>query len=796
MSNYKSVFDVIKNSTKGRYLREVGKGAIDSDELIRYDGEKHELDLLGLFERNILSGCRMDDSFIINENTISVDCNTVSVPTNPTPGLSNLSNTKTIQLDPFSTVEWKLVPEEGDVAYSRFTSGILTEDKGIMGAIQSMCNHMDDSESDSLPVSLIAEKLMQTGDMEHFFSKAYLMLQDCNVAAMFNISDREVASRMDDCIYNNISNRDRLGLVAHKKIVIDSEGFTGEEVDILVLVSQVYPSIKFCRSNIYNCCNMAKDDMAVVSSSVVPRSGKMFMSPQEMYRAIVSIACKLESVGDMEKAFSTMRGRVGHMKYVMAQSQDKAIFSPIRPSRCMVRALGGSTRHRQVCQSYPSYLCMSVAVVADLILSEGYTAVASLLVEELGGMGNLICPERPDACSTYQGLLRDYGLSNMQASINAIMIEWTNLGVRPYDWEPSMGWKEYITQLSCSMWSGNDINLPQVMFDIPYVGKHNTAWGILRNWTGSEGAGISSMVDVEPGHKANRDRRLRETAAFTWAMGVRRCRPKVFFNAYGSKEVRLSARETKWLSKGVGSYRLSFVSYTLTHETEGREDYLEETASNIIRTSLNGTKCNIVYSAAGNWEITEYQQEEYLNIVEAMGGKRVEEEEEIQSVEKGKTRMVSTETADMFEQMRQIFKPSKIRVKGYSIQPATKVGGSRIGGHLIDAVAGAMAGKGLIQEGEFKRIRDRFDGGLSDSISETGLAKILNDSDISLRVYGTESVQYGKHDDIIEVVRSTDGKTYSTADRSREDIAVDSIQTVIPPDIDESVRQAWFKWFL
>jgi hypothetical protein len=802
MSTYKSVFDVMKNASKGRFMRE-GSGQEEVAEGIEfYDGEKGEYDCISLFERNVLAGLKMPDNFTIpgGKKVIELDCGTVSTA-NTVGGLANLMHSKKHVIDPFDVTDWVLLPESGRVAYSVHTGGSLVDDRAISGIIHSMCPNMGDAEVDSLPIGLITEKLCQGSDMVHMFCKAYLMLGDLNLAAMFQISERDFSRTMMNVVHSRVSNRTRLGLIAHKDIVVDSEGLTGEEVDVLTLMAQKYPSVRYGGHNIYTACQMDEDSVAIVSSADVERSGRIVYSPVEFYRCVVSLATKLGVIGDMHTAFSQMRGRTMQMRDVMRRVDQRAVYSGMGLSRCMSRALGGSTRFDTVVGTYPTYMATSVAIIADVLVGKGFEVTASMLVESLGGIGKLICHDRPDLSRTYQGLLRDYGLSSMHYEVNAMMLSWTDLCTVPYHWQLSRGWKDYITQLSISMWNGGDVQIPQLIYDIPMMSHQNSAWGVVRSWNGVDGAGISSMVDIGGAAKRDKDERLRKAAAFTWAMGVRPTRPKMFFNAYSAKEVSVSSGEYKWLQGACGGHRVSHVSYTI-NELGGREDFLEETATNIIRTTIDGTKCTVVFSAQGTWDMVEYREEEVLGIVETVSGKKEKEDVEIVQVREKEEAEAKTDVSTMFQTMRGIFTNNRVKLGGHTITKAKMVSGVRVpGAKLVDAIALDMRNAGIMHDGDLRRVADRFDGSAELDFDEEEAGKILDDSEISLVVYedkdsGYVRKKYGNNEMVVEVHKDKMGYGVHKEDANglpiKEEVEVDSGGLMVRP-----VRRAmWFRYFM
>lgn len=766
MTSYKSVYDLLGNAAKGSMFRGEIVGSDKAvDNLNHYDGEKEEVDCISLTERNLLCGLNMPDNFTSlhdRDNMLRINCVAVSSSENTGSGFRNLSYTKEIDLNPFDAIPWKFVAEPTSVRYSSQVGLTVEHDKAFVAKVKALCVNMSDGQTNSLPMRLIGERITQGASMHHMLIKAYLMLMDLNLSVVMREERREAVMNNISPISERQGNDLRLGTIATRDVVIDSEGFTPEEIGLLCMMNWQYPSIKYCRDNIYNSCHMDADNLAIVSRGRVDVNRDMMMTPQEMYRNIISVCCKLDCLDDWHDVLRLMRGKPKHMADVCMLMGKVRVNTGVPKSVHFKRSLGGSNMFDIVPASYPMYIASSVGLVADMLLGSAYETVATLFVERVGGFGKAICDDDdPSQSGRYNSLLRDYGLSSMNSYTNAIMIDWENLSSCPYMWSISQTWKEYIIRLTRRMKMGGDILIPQLCYDIPYSNFQDTVWGAMRGWRGFNGAGVSAFVGFED-QKKLRDERLRLTAAFTWSMGVRYARPKVYANSFGSKEVSLSSQEMNWLSGAVGSHRLTHVSYTLREEYKGREDWTERAASSTIRSVIDGTKCSVI--------ISDTEQVWRKLLVKVDGGSDIEgkgqisetlgmrpresdmeqlEVDEILAMTMGRNQSKGKDDtlSDIFKSVKSIVKPrQKIGIK--KAEMATVKDSSKMSIHDvpgdgkcgIHAVVKSMMLVGVVDPSDAEKVFNNFDGALKDETfhDASSIAGALLEFGIPMRLYNEE----------------------------------------------------------
>jgi hypothetical protein len=787
-TTYKTVFDLMANAAKGRIFRGENVADMTHDELDYYDGQLAEFKNLGLVERNILAGINMPDQFTMAnwDKEFRINCTTVSKADGP--GVGHLTHDKEITLHPYESEKWLLASEEGIVRYSDHRGKRVDQDRGVLGLIKSMCPNMNDDEADGLPMALIGEKLTQGQDMRHMFMKMYLMLMDLNMSVVTRQTNRRMKIGGNRVVYPKISNAVKMQLIASKQIVVDAEGFTPEELRLLEIAGQRYPHISYGRPNIYNSCHMERDDIAIVSSNDIDISGKNVFSPNEMYRLIVTIATKLDATDDMEEAFKMMRGRMMHMQDVLRLVEKRKVYSGVPRSTSFTRALGGSTRFRKVVKTVPGYIASSVSLIADILLGKVFELTATMFIERIGGLGDLVC-ETPTATASriYNGLLRDWGLSSMQKFCNSLMLEWENVGAAPYHWSVQGTWKPYILALTDEMRKGIDVPIPQLTFELAISTFEETCWGAMRSWRGYNGAGVSDLTDLGESGKKKKDERLRLTAAFTWAMGVRATRPKVFKNAFKKKEVSLTSKELRFLRGTMGFAHLSHVAYTLVDEYMGREDWTEKSATGLIKDAIDGTKCSVILSGReGRWQpITVKIEDLTADITQSLGfvekDKETVVDDEILAMafernRKKKTKEEEERVQEVFQKMRQVISSPKVKLGSEKLGKPKKYekvdvpGDGKCG---IHAVVQNMSNRQLLRPGEEQKVFENFDGKMNSQTwhDVQSLAASLLDYGIGLRVYdesGGEKLRVIDYGDVgkggVSIARR-DGHFYSAVEK-------------------------------
>nr|QCY49460.1 PP [Pestalotiopsis theae chrysovirus 1] len=771
MNVYKTVYDLAGQAAKGRTFR--GRRVDDNaiDEMNRVDGELVEFQMLSVLEKNILSGVSMQDNFTLNENenTIRIGVTSVAHAYTQGVGVSKIEHTSSKELEPFRVHgEWILEHEHGRSGYSEHKGTKSDRDTTIMGKMNRQMTHMSEQEVAGLPRTLVAEIMSQRSDMTHVFMKGFLLLHDLNLSVLFRRKERRARGSMDN-YYDFVDSDTRMGHVLERDIVVDSEGFSGDELYTLDLMCQEYPTVKFCEDNIYNTCHMREDSLSIVSSRYIERPESRIPTPVEFYRNLVSVACKLGVVEDFCKAFKMMRGRMSHIRDVNRISQDRRYHSGVRRSVCYYRCMGGSTMHSQICTTFPSYMASSVSLVADMMVGKTYEVAASMMIESFGGLGDLMCEGGPAQSEHYNSIMREYGISSKNDRLNELMLCWESVSETQYSWSPVGTWKPYVEALTDELRKGREVAIPQLTFELPFIHYAESAWGAMIGFTGVDGAGINDLSDIGEGARKKKDEKLRLAATFTWAMGVRQTRPKTFNNSYGTKETSVTTKERSFLKATSGGYKISFVAYTLEEEYQGREDWMEDSATQLIKTTIAGTRCSVIMAsgAESRWSYTEMKEPvnaetKTAGITESVmpkpKGDKVDAEV-LKLIEEAKKRRDESQGSinDVFAKLRGVTHKEKVKLTGtemakdvgdtVKIKEIEVPGDGKCG---IHAVVASMKEQGMIKPGQEKLVFDNFDGQMKEETfhDAASLAAAMNEVGIGLRVYdyssnGVRAITYG-----------------------------------------------------
>jgi len=668
MTSFKDVFSYMKEVADNAAHQNIYRAKVEGRgemEMEQVDLVKEELKVLGVTERNIMQGVLCQEKFTrgkMCERGLELDV-TVVVKNRGSQAMEDKVHTKQVKIEFSADMPWKLQARDARVSYSMRNATNLARDDGLIGRITSACNNLSDTQLSDLNITYAAEKMTQRTDFRHMFMKMYLMLMDLNLAATSKSTERRVAP-VRGCVIPNISSDRRLGAIVTHPIVVDADGFTQQEIELLSLAAEEYPPVKFCGDNVYNTCTMERDDLRIVSAQNITHTIEMRWVPDSMYRAIISVACKLDCVNDWLEVAKMMRGRMHLMKRVVADTQDRVVYTPIPKSSCTHRALGGNTAWAMVPSRYPGYLSSSVALINDALLGDTYILATTYLVEQIGGIGKSMCQGMARTDAMYNGLLRDYGITTMSLDVNSLMMTWSRVGDTPFDWGMPRGWQEHFLETTQRLRDNIDVEIPQLSFECAHIVGEQSSWGAMRGWVGIKGLELSAT-------KGERDESIKKTAAFLWAIGVRPNRPKVYANSERKGEDRISPGEYRWLSDSHGGYRMSSLTYTIVGDVGGRVDETEKEASGLIRTAIAGTRCSVIYADSMGWVVERYEGQSGGGVAESMGvmptetemieKPTIEEDDVITPVTYGGSKLRSDK--GVFSSLSVVSKPTKITFK-------------------------------------------------------------------------------------------------------------------------------------
>jgi len=601
MATYKSVFDYMQDaSNKLNHeamfrARLVGEGM---SELKPEDLLPVELALLSTTERNLLSGVDMPAKFRIRNchaNGLTVTTTAVAKVRGAV-GRSELSHGDDHTIDFVGHGETSLVAERCSVAYSPRTDALVARDRVITGRVAAACANMCEGESADLAVTLAAERITCTGDMRHMLTKMYLMLCDLVLAETSHCMDWEYASDLQAIHSQNITGAALLAAIVRYDVVIDLDGFTDMERELVWLAAGTYPPVKFAGDNIYNSICMEADSVRLVSKGPLHAHLSMQWDPESMYRAIIGLACKLGCLEDWWWVMKRMRGMPVLLRDIRLRTGDACVVYGVPLSSHHGRALGEALVQSVIPSRYPGYIATSISLVADAMLGHALVACASCVVEQLGGYGTLIFPGSGYSSQLYGSLLRDYGLGIMNPRLNALLLVWSQVTETDQPFNYRDGLTHYIHMLTGAMRSGTDGVWSQLLFDVAYMDFKDCSWGVTR------GGDAYGGFDLRATDKA-RDAHIRTQAAKLWAMGVRKQRPELGANMEREGEVRFGASEYSFLAGATGAIDVSWVTYTLKQEPGARRDYGEQEATALIAAAFKGGRCTVELKEGVEWDV-------------------------------------------------------------------------------------------------------------------------------------------------------------------------------------------------
>jgi hypothetical protein len=602
MAAYNRVMDYLKGMPDNKnhrdiyvdkFIERVAEGKMQT-----IDFKEMEKGILGPGERNLIRGFSSQTKFTLNTMADGFNLHVMSTAVaNDRSGI-DMEHEARYNLNFRSSNYWFLNPSTTRASYSTRSTTVMEKDLALRGRLMSACRNMSGPESSSINIIGACENLSIPSNMEHMFTKMYLILQDYNLAATSKSTERATDQALKYRVFENITSSARVATIMQHDIVVDSSGFTSQELGLLGLAAAPYPSVWYCGDNIYTACNMEKDDLAIISDKKVNIDTSLaWGSPDRLYNIIVSLACKLGSVSCMMKAFGMMRGKCQMMKDLRDKVDVTEYSSGMTQSINYVRALGGQNIYDSVPGSMPGYLSTSYSLIIDLLLGMQYKASATCVVEELGGYGNELCGKIPVTDRTFNGLARDYGLDHSDNTVNILLLNWASIAGSPLLWGFGQVPKDYIMAIAMDMQQGIDIPIPQLLGMIPFTHTPNTAWGYCRGW---EGLGRPVLSTKE--HVASQQMKL---AAFGWMVGLEQVRPKVFNNKkLKDKPVTLSPELYRIEAKSPSGFKLHDVKMFMADTLGGRIDESERIAETLFKTEYAGTECTLIFdNQAQEWTI-------------------------------------------------------------------------------------------------------------------------------------------------------------------------------------------------
>jgi len=182
---------------------------------------------------------------------------------------------KIVDLDFLGSKHWFLDPATSRALYSAKESTIHLIDEDQKRKIMAMCPTLSGNETGQIYMTAIHERISVPSDMRHLFTKMYLMLQDYNLNVTSKSERMATADEIQYQLIPNAQAMDRLACATNHDVVVDAENFTPEELGLLCLAGEEYPSVWYGKDNMYTKCHMAPDDVVVISNGDIEIDSSM-----------------------------------------------------------------------------------------------------------------------------------------------------------------------------------------------------------------------------------------------------------------------------------------------------------------------------------------------------------------------------------------------------------------------------------------------------------------------------------------------------------------------------------------
>ncbi|UOK20164.1 hypothetical protein [Diplodia seriata chrysovirus 1] len=732
-----------------------------TERVTRYDGVEVEKAMIGPAERNVIRALSCQLKFTSAMFNTGFRLNVMALTRGQGGFKDRIDKDQEVTLSFQSQVMWGILPAEASVAYSSQESTMHLMDDVKRGNLVSRCNTMASSVNSTLPLLAITEKMSMPMDMRHMFMKMYLYMMDYSLAVTSKMTSRTMMCDIEYDGAPNVSEMGRLSYMMDRKIVVDTDGMTPEELGLLVLSAQAYPSVLYAGENIYNQIDMAKDDLVLVNDKEIKvDTSYLWGSPDRLYHTIWSLACKMDCVPSMVEAFRMMRGmpKMGHDLFRRFDDY-QTVVSMVPLSQSLEHALGPVKNAPSVVK-YPGYMSTSFGLITDLVYGKMFEASATNVVEQLGGIGKALSSATPDTSRVFNGLLREHGLEHADPTVNLLLKNWHSLSGTVVRWGFGKSLKDYCVKLAGEIQNGLDIDMPQLMMMIPFAHTPDTAWGYSRGWSGSK--------DILELTKKGRKEESNRLAAAAWVMGQRAVRPKTFRNTFSHEELHLSPAEWKLGAEMPDGCILQDVRMSLVDTVGGRVDEAENTASGLIKTEYAGTKCSLIYDKEGEkWTIDDRRPDYGVMVQQSYHGhppaERREELRKVRPVTFGGTPQDMKMEADPFAHLKKIDKSIQMRPSpGPRHARVGSDGGVHVAPYILDGEKEsgmeARVGKVDWKEGEeitYQEVSVRGDG-------QCGIHALVED----LRIRGMVDVG-----DVRKVEELFSEDTFSQSFHATEELA-------------------------
>lgn len=517
-----------------------------------------------------------------------------------------VKRSKVHTLDFEGSGEWTLFASSARALYSSKESTMNLMDEEQKRIIMSKCPTLSGEDAGGPYMTAIHERMSIPTDLRHLYTKMILYLYDYTLAVVSKDNSMYRADDMAFDLRRDLPQDARLATCINHDIIFDADLFTPEQLSLLCLAGQEYPSVWYGgERNIYNSCHMEKDDVVIISGrEITVDQSFLWGSPDRLYQMIWLIAQKTNSVGCLSYAIENMRGKCKMVSDMLEKTECRSINSMIPKSYCISTAFG-QIREKQVITRMPGFLSTSVALVSDLLYGMSFKAIASCVSETLGAMGKVVSSSTPTLNPTINGIMRDYGMQHTEAQYNYMLHNFEMFTRKPTRWDIGQYMKEYALRLAEDVMMGGDIEIPALLLTVPALTAINTSFGLARGWYGQ-----GSILEQS---KEERAKNTDALCSVGWLSGLRAVRPQVFRNRLGLKQCMAVSAERQLAAEAKGDCRVRDVEFWIDESLGGRVDEIEEAGNNLFRTEFSGTKCAMVFNYEyGMWMEAKVQEYDRL----------------------------------------------------------------------------------------------------------------------------------------------------------------------------------------
>jgi hypothetical protein len=430
------------------------------------------------------------------------------------------------------------------------------KDDALKAQILGTCATLGAFQCSSPAKDSVLEKLCVNTDMRHMFLKGVLYLFDYNLAVS-SLKRSRIERKVKVPVFCNPSSGERLAAAVKYDIVADAVHYTATELRLLTQMACAYPVVEYVPGSKYSNLLLAPDNLCIVADrSDVLEGGFGYGDPTEMWRVLVSIACKHGCLDDLRWAVAKLRGTAHWYDHIATVTGIIDMQMTVPLSRSIRTWLGGNCSWRDYVTHGSNYFSTTKSLVLDAMMGEAMKQSAYNAVESIGPMSPAMVPSgdvKTDEC--FASMMRDHGFKQSTAMENPVL---ANLEVT----QGTSGLVEYgkaIRDLAIEyaeqMRNGYTFTYPVLNMAIGACVTTSNAWSVSRGW---EALPDHGLLRNYKGLEATVER-----GAMLWCMGGSERIPRVGWNLCGVKTLEPIDDADDVMLLAEGTYHMTKVAYRL-----------------------------------------------------------------------------------------------------------------------------------------------------------------------------------------------------------------------------------------